>query len=315
MYDGKVVRAHGGYAGLVMTTSYRRPEALAAGEAFVDVSSWRTIAIAGDDAFGWLNDLISADIAGLASGRARRSLLLAPTGGVLASFTVSMPQGELLLVQDPAEPRPIDRLLSTYVLSSDVQIQDRTGDFTMFAFPGRNETPEAAETTASTPSALGTGTDLVAPAEDHDRLWDALTQAFVPANGSDVESWRVAMGLSKVGVDTADGDLPQECGLEDAVSFDKGCFLGQEAVAKVRNLGHPRRLLLAVESDDELAPGTDVLSEGRDVGAITSVGRFEDVFVALARIRWGGDDRLRTGDGTELRSRGVPGLSGLAATP
>ncbi|HEX2266939.1 MAG TPA: hypothetical protein VHI97_01890, partial [Actinomycetota bacterium] len=82
-------------------------EALLTGRAFVDLSSWRKIAVTGSDAFRWLNDLVSADLTGLRSGQARRSLLLSPTGQVRADFTVlAYPEG-LLLLQDPAQPHEI----------------------------------------------------------------------------------------------------------------------------------------------------------------------------------------------------------------
>lgn len=287
-----------------MTMTTAGPEALAAGTAFVDLSSWRTVAVTGSDAIEWLNDIVSAHIADLASGEARRSLLLSPTGGVLASFTVASSPDGLLLVQDPAEPRPIDGLLSMYVLSSDVQVHDRTGEFAIFAFPGRERAPDHSRT-VSAPSALGTGIDVVAPVGDHDGLAGSFAEAFASVGAAAVDAWRVATAVPRIGVDTADGDLPQECGLESLVSFDKGCYLGQESVAKVRNLGHPRRLLLSLESDRELSPRDEVVSGDQVAGAITSAGRYDDRWVALARIRWEHrDGRLRTRGGAELRARG-----------
>jgi folate-binding protein YgfZ len=302
-------------------TTEAGPDALTAGTAFVDLSSWRTIAVSGTDAFAWLNDIVSTDLDGLAPSAARRSLFLAPTGGVLASFTVARAFGTLLLVQDPTEPRPIDGLLSRYVLSSDVQIVDRGGDFAVFAFPGRGEMPDPPGTTTSSPSALGAGTGVVALAQDHDRLAVSFAESFAPATGEAVEAWRVATAIPRIGVDTRDGDLPQECGLQDLVAFDKGCFLGQEALARVRNLGHPRRLLMPVEGDGPLSPGDDVVSNDDRAGVITSAARFDGRLVALARVRWEHrDGPLRTSGGVGLRTRRVrgpdaPTPSDPAATP
>ena len=84
------------------------------------------------------------------------------------------------------------------------------------------------------------------------------------------------------------------------MSFDKGCFLGQEAVAKVRNLGHPRRLLLPVEGDTRLGRGDGVYSNGAVVGTITSAAGTR----ALAKVRWASREApLRTADGAALRVR------------
>lgn len=278
------------------------------GKGFVDLSAWRAIAVSGTDAFGWLNDLVSADIDDVAPGRARRALLLGPTGGVLASFTVAVPGGSLVLVQDPLEPRPIDRLLAPYVLSSDVQIEDRTGGFAIFAFPDRDHAPDSPGTTPSVPSALGRGADIVALAEDHDRLAVSFAKSYAPASDKDAEDWRVAAAIPRVGVDTADGDLPVECALGDLVSFEKGCFLGQEAVAKARNLGHPRRLLTPLTSDGSVFAGDDVLAGQERAGTVTSVGRFDGRTAALARVKW--EHRgapLRTSGGAELLRRPLSG--------
>ena len=106
-------------------------------------------------------------------------------------------------------------------------------------------------------------------------------------------------------MDTGDGDLPQEARLEGHVSFDKGCFLGQEAVAKMRNLGHPRRWLAALEGDGKVSPGEPIAAGGVETGVVTSVTTVDGVSVALARIRWEHRDRLlRTPSGVELRPRG-----------
>ena len=302
-------------------TTEAGPEALAAGTAFADLSSWRAIAVSGTDAFAWLNDIVSADLDDLAPSVARRSLFLAPTGGVLASFTVSSAFDTLLLVQDPTEPRPIEGLLTRYVLSSDVRIEDRSGDVALFAFPGGNAMPDRPGTAVSIPSALGAGVGVVAPAKDHERLVESFAESFAPASVEAVEAWRVAAGIPRIGVDTRDGDLPQECGLHDLVAFDKGCFLGQEAVARVRNLGHPRRQLMPVESDRSLSSGDEVMSNGDRAGVITSTARFDGRVVALARVGWAHrDGALRTRDGAALRPRRVrgpaaPAPSDPAATP
>jgi folate-binding protein YgfZ len=281
----------------------RGAEALAAGRAFVDVSSWRTVAVAGDDAFQWLNDLVSADLSGLQPGRARRSLLLAPTGGIRAAFTVAMRAGTFLLIQDPIQPNPIDRLLAPYVLSSDVTIRDRTGQVTLLAFPGVTDPPDLPEAPQSAPSCVGAGVDLVGTAADHDGLLATLSGSLEQVGTQDLDAWRVVSGLPRYAVDATDQDLPQEAGMTDAVSFGKGCYLGQEAVAKVRNLGHPRRLVLRMEADASVAAGDAVVASGRQAGLVTSVAAVDGRTVALVRVRWDArEGPFATAGGVALRS-------------
>ena len=106
------------------------------------------------------------------------------------------------------------------------------------------------------------------------------------------DRWRIEHGVPRVGTDIAEGDLPVEAGLDDLVSHDKGCFLGQEAVAKVRNLGHPRRFLLRLRCDAPVAPGDPVLLDGDEVGAVTSAASVGSGTIVFARVPW----EARSGD-------------------
>ena len=273
-------------------------------EPVADLSSWRAIAVDGADAPTWLNDLVSADISRLRPGAATRSLLLSPTGRVRAEFTVARTTDGLLLLQDPAQPKAIDALLAPYVLSSDVTLADRTGQLALLAFPTLTTAPEREGTWASAPSCLGAGVDLIAPVNRHDSLFAELTEDFELADPDALEAWRVDAAIPRFGTDATEDDLPQECGLASAVSFEKGCYLGQEAVAKVRNLGHPRRVLLALETTAPVAPGDIVCANGSQAGTVTSAARVADRFALLAKVRWDArDQRLQTATGAELTPR------------
>jgi folate-binding protein YgfZ len=269
-------------------------------DGFADLSDRRIVAVRGSDAATWLNDLISADIAGLQPGVARRALLLSPTGGVLASFSVTIFEGDLIVVQDRTEPRPIDGLLARYILSSDVRLEDLAGRLALFGFPGLRDAPLIEGTARSSPSVLGAGVDLLS-SQDRARLAATLSASFPALTAEELEAWRIASGIPRVGIDTVDGDLPGETGLLGAVSFDKGCFLGQEAVAKVRNGGHPRRLVLPFESDDVLEPGDEVHAEDAVAGIVTSVAEDGGRHLFLARIAWAHRDAAFTsGRGSRL---------------
>jgi folate-binding protein YgfZ len=262
-------------------------EALEAGEAFVDLSSWRAIGVSGADAVGWLNDLLTPDVSRLGPHRSSRALMLSATGAIRADVTVAFADGSLLLVQDPSQPAAIDALLAPYTLSSDVELLDRTGELCLFAFPGRAAPPELLGTTHASPSCLGAGVDLFGPVADHERILTSLSRAFVPAADADVDAWRAVAGVPRFGVDALPEDLPQEAGLAWAVSFDKGCYLGQEAVARVQNLGHPRRLVVHLAAEGPVLRGDTLLSDGREAGVVTSAARRGTGAMALGRVRWG----------------------------
>jgi tRNA-modifying protein YgfZ len=263
---------------------------LGSGRAFVDLSGWRKIGVSGADSISWLNDLLTADLSDLGPNRSRRALLLSPTARIRADVTVAVPGGSVVLFQDPIQPDPIDGLLARYVLSSDVELDDRTDELCLFALPGRARPPDAPGTAFTTPSVLGDGVDLTALVEDRERLLRSLSKAFGRAEDQDVEAWRVLNGVPRFGIDFSADDLPQEAAATDAVSFGKGCYLGQEAVAKVRNLGHPRRLLLHLRGEAPVERGEALLVDERQVGEVTSSTPSGTGSTVLGQVRWDGRD-------------------------
>jgi folate-binding protein YgfZ len=275
--------------------------------AFADLSAWRKLEVTGADAGGWLNDLVTADLAGLRPGRATGSLLLSPTGGVRASFNVGPAGDGWFLLQDPAEPAFVGEVLERYVLSSDVRLADRTAERAAFAAERAAfgaDPPDHVADLSMTPSCLGAGTDLIVPVADATRRGLALAGLARAASAEDVETARVVRGRPRVGIDVTPSDLPQESGLEDLVAFDKGCYLGQESVAKVRNLGHPRRLLLRVTAEAAVRAGEPVIAGGREAGAVTSAAEWAGRWFALVRVPWDRrDEELRTEAGVPLLVR------------
>jgi folate-binding protein YgfZ len=280
--------------------------ALEAGRAFVDLSAWRKVRLRGTDTAGWLNDLLSADLAGLTPGSSRRSLLLSPTGRVRADVSVIPVDEGFLLLQDPVQDTPIADALQPYVLSADVTVEDATVRFGILAFPGTTP-PEGAVGHRATPSALGDGVDLLVP---EDRLRGvagaARTAGLTEADPEAVEGWRIRAGRPRVGVDLGEDTLPHEAAMDPLIGYHKGCFLGQEAVAKVRNLGHPPFVLLAATAPTHLSPGDPIRSHGSDAGMVTSAVAVDDAaWAAIIRVRWAvREAELESVDGTVLDVRG-----------
>jgi folate-binding protein YgfZ len=292
--------------------------ALSDGRALVDLTWWLKILVSGSDAPGWLNDLLAADLAGMQRGEARRSLLLSPTGRVRADVTVVRTAEGHLLVQDPSQPESIYGLLSPYVLSSDVTLEDRTEELALFAMPGRTapaETPLLEGWVATHPSCLGPGLDLVGPSEGREDVRQGLTLTdggLIEVGDTGVEAWRIARGLARFPVDLTPESLPHETDVGDAMAYEKGCYLGQEAVARVRNLGHPPFVLLPLRSGGPVSSGDPVLADGEDAGTITSATPLEGGgSAAIARVRWAArENHLRTATGWGLEPISPPASSG-----
>jgi folate-binding protein YgfZ len=211
---------------------------------------------------------------------------------------------EFALVQRSDQPERIERLLGPYVLSSDVSLRDRP--YRLVCVPGREEPPAGLDN-GWRPSVLGGGHDLLfLEAGDVDRMREELAdEGLVDAGAPAVERRRIRRGQPRFGVDVDAESLPAEAVLDAAPVTDraKGCFLGQESVAKIANLGHPTRLVVAVGSPGvELVAGQPVSADGEPVGSVTSAAGDR----GLARVRWGTPlDRLTTVDGTLLAASTV----------
>jgi len=282
--------------------SHEQLTALREERAFVDLSSWRKVRVSGSDAREWLDDLLTAEVRSLAPGHAKRTLLLTPTGRVRADLYVIAGDDDLLLMQAADQPEHVGLLLNPFTLSSAVLLEDATADLSLFAVPGR--AASLVGHPGSIPSVLGPGVDVVAGAGKPSwRVIDAFTQAgLVEAGPEAVEAWRIERGVARMGPDFDQGSLPAEAELDAAIDYDKGCFLGQESIARVRARGHPPRVLRHVWAEGEVAPGASILSGSDVVGSITSSTAGENGrATALARVRWEAAERpLSLADGRTL---------------
>jgi folate-binding protein YgfZ len=248
-------------------------EALEAGRGVLDLDGWEATEIRGDDAPGWLNDLVTASVQTLPAGQTVRSLLLGPTGRIRADVHVARRDQGFLLLQGPGQPDPIAALLDPYVLSSAVELAPAGIDgLALFPRPGPRW----------------------AIADDGSQAVRIGREAF--------EAWRVRRGIPSFPADVDGDSVPSEAGLdaEPVIDRDKGCYLGQESVARIRNLGHPPRLVVPVEAAAPVHIGDLVFSTGAQVGIVTSADAVGSA--AMVRIRWDAkDSELATEDRTYLR--------------
>jgi tRNA-modifying protein YgfZ len=285
-----------------MDSLKEQASALEDGRAFVDLSTWRKILVSGRDAVSWLNDLVTAAMDTVAPQEWRRTLLLDRTGRVKADLQATLASEGVLLVQDPVQPGAADALLSPYTLSSDVELTDLTPDLGLFALPGRGSLP--GDSPGFRPSVLGEGIDALAKGESIEQMRAMLRRELTEAAEEAAEVVRIRRGIPRFGVDFGEEALPSEAGLDQHIDRTKGCFLGQEAVAKVANLGHPPRVVVPFSVGVAPRPGDPVLADGREAGRVTAVAPDKDAFAILARITWDARDRpLRTAAGDPLIPR------------
>lgn len=250
----------------------------------------------GEDHVDFLHGLLSNDVRGLQPGSGNRSLLLSHRGHALAGMTVLRLPGRILLAVEDGQRAFVSEELERHRIFDQVELGEPAADTVLVTVQGSDLTA-AREALAGSGQLLGEapaprsapgGSDFIValPGEAVDAvLRDAGSR---PLSLEQLELERVRAGLPSVLADGGAGVLPQEAGLEPLVSYRKGCYLGQEIMARIEARGNLRRGLRKVLLDGEPADGAerDVTAEGRRVGRLGSVAREDDgSFIGLAVLR------------------------------
>ncbi|HEY6566579.1 MAG TPA: hypothetical protein VI341_03590 [Actinomycetota bacterium] len=273
--------------------------AIEGGRAFARSEGRWILRVTGSDAAAWLHDLVTTDVASLDPGQARRSFLLTPTGRIRADFMVGRDSGGFWLLQSSEQPRAMIDLLSVYVLSSDVSLADMSAGYSVWTLIGG--AGERFDGPGLRPSLLGPGCDVLVAHDGADPPWAAndSTAGLAQVDDPALERWRILRGDPRMGIDFPEGALPAEVGLDEAIDTTKGCFLGQESVAKIRNLGHPPSVLRFRRAEGVVAPATPVFDAGTEVGLVTSAATVAGgTTVAIIRVGWASREAsLTTPDG------------------
>ena len=261
------------------------------------------VRIGGPRADRMLNGLLSTDITLLKPGDAALSFVLTSKGRPIAVPKVIRAQDAILLdVSRAALPGLLDHF-GTYLPPRFATVTVLEGASRISLLGPRSEDVAAEVAAASAclfiPRDLsdGGGVDVYV-LSDEDRSAVASIESAISAAGglsasaADYDIWRIERGIPVFGADITADNLPQETGLvERAVSFDKGCFTGQEVVARIHHRGHVNRHLRGLRSTDPpirpyLQPDEAVYSKGRAVGVVTSScdsPRFGPVCLAYVR--------------------------------
>ncbi|MET0931609.1 MAG: glycine cleavage T C-terminal barrel domain-containing protein [Aeromicrobium sp.] len=255
------VAAHYG----AITAEQRR---LVEGGTFVDLSHRDVVTISGADRLTWLHSLTTQFLENLAPGIPTEVLLLSPQGRIEHGFS-GVDDGETFWAHtEPGAGAALVTFLDRMKFFMRVEVADVTADFAVIGLPGLTWRIVPRASLADLPAELGDPVGLWA--------WEAL---------------RIEAGLVRVGLDTDDRTIPNEAGLLGiAVHLDKGCYRGQETVARVHTLGRPPRRLVLLHLDgsvDHLPPhGAEVTADGKVVGFVGTAARHHELGpIALAMVK------------------------------
>jgi tRNA-modifying protein YgfZ len=284
-----------------LATDYR---AITETRGLIDRSERGKLALSGADAASFLQGQVTNDVEGLAPGEGCYAAFLTPKGKMLGDVRVLATADELLLDTERVALQALFNMIRRFSLGYQVELHKRTLERGLLSLIGPDSARAAGveelplEEHAHALVTIGdtavrairtdVGIDLLCDCADTEALRERLADAgAVPVGEAAVECLRIEHGRPRYGIDLDDSVIPQEAGLNDrAVSFTKGCYVGQETVARLHYRGKPNRQLRGLRLSAPVQSGEELEFEGRVVGRITSVAQSPlSGPIALALVR------------------------------
>ncbi len=270
----------------------------------LDRSERGKLALTGADAKRFLQGQVSNDVEALVPGTGCYATFLTPKGKMLGDLRILDTGEELLLDTERVSLQELFNMIRRFSLGYEVEMHKRTLQRGLLGLLGPTADAVAglpelgpeehshleAEIAGVSVRAIRTdvGVDLLCDAGDGEALAGALERAgATPVSEAVAEIARIERGRPRYGIDLDDSVIPQEAGLNPrAVSFTKGCYVGQETVARLFYRGKPNRQLRGVQLSAPAATGAEIACDGRTVGRLGSVAQSPALgCIALALVR------------------------------
>ncbi len=270
----------------------------------LDQSERGKLALSGPDAVAFLDSLVSQDIGAIAVGGGADAALLTHKGRMLAEVRVLRTEDELLLdCERVALQALFDALMQYRIGYREAELHKRTVERGLVSVVGPGaagllQQPPLEGEFAHVAGVVGGcgvrvirtrfGVDVLFESADLARVWAALEAAGgVAISAGTYDCLRIEAGVPRFGVEIDDLTMPEEAGIhERAVSYSKGCYIGQETVARLHWKGRPNRLLRGLKLSEPIAPGTVLWQNEREVGALASVAASPRLgLIGLALLR------------------------------
>jgi folate-binding protein YgfZ len=266
--------------------------ALRSGGALVDLSGREVVRVSGPDRVSFLHGMVTQDVRGLAEGAVADAALLTAKGAMVADARVVRRAEDLLLLVEPGFGAPVVEALNRYLISEDAEVAEASAEFGQLALIGpraeelakealglvapadgglRSFEVEGAKGWALPQGLLLLGLDLLVPTGALPATVDRLLAAgAVPAGFEALEVLRVERGIPRFGADMDEKTIPLEARLERALNYQKGCYIGQEVIARATFRGHMNRHLVGLSFQSLPPPRSELFRGERRVGWVTS---------------------------------------------
>jgi folate-binding protein YgfZ len=262
-----------------------------------DISHLGRLRITGKDRVSFLNGLLTNDVSQLKESGGQRSALLNSKARILADLHLYAQIDSLLIDAGESSASHVKEILDRFVITEDVQIHDATSDLVQLTLQGPKSSEaikgilgvEVQDLKQLEQKSLGpstiiardrtgqSGYDIILPVLEAEPVWHGFLLnggeiGLNPVGSQALEVLRLEVGYPKYAVDVDENTIVLEAGFKDALNFTKGCYLGQEVVARATHIGRVNKQLvgLEVETKDSVQPRSKLTSDGREAGFITS---------------------------------------------
>lgn len=296
----------------------------------IDLSYYGVIKVGGQEAIQFLNGLVTHDVKTLAAQAGMRAAMLTGHGKVRGLCRILKGPDHFLIINDPQTHEKIFKYIFPFSYAGDFRVEDVSEQFRALSLQGPKAAAVLREVVFEPISGLNenhwietivgghhvlvvrtshtgeAGFDILAPESGLKDIWDflLLKGAFhdiAPVGLDALNVLRIEAGIPVYQVDADETNMMLELGLADAVSFTKGCYTGQEAVAMATYRGHISKKLsgLFIEGEQVPSAGSKISKEGKEIGRVTSAARSASLgrIIALAYIKYGFFD---TGNQVEI---------------
>ena len=300
------------------------------GAGVIDLSSRGRLLVSGSEAVMFLNGLITNDMKTLAVNSWMPAAFPNVQGRLLAAVRIIHREDGFLIDTENATLETVAKLLQRFTLAGDFRVTDVTKETSVFSVQGGKAAEIMGDALSETVANVERqkmftaqlendsnvsiirathtaedGFDLFVNVSNAQNLWDLLTKAGAQPVGADAsETLRIEAGIPRYGVDMDETNVVTETNLDEAVSFTKGCYIGQEIIARIKYRGHVAKKLTGVILEGKVSLETNakiLASDNKEIGRVTSLAfspRLKRT-IALGYVKY---DYLAPGTGVKVVS-------------
>jgi glycine cleavage system T protein len=302
----------------------------------LDLSFCGAIRIGGKEGAQFLQGLVTNDVKALSKGKGLRAAFLTGKGKVIALCRIfGLDGGEFLIITDPQTHSKVYKYIFPMSYAGDFKVEDVTDLHRLLSVQGPKSllvmkevcfdpVPQLVEHEWISTIVAGhhvfvarashtgePGYDIFVPSTGLRDIWDFVLlkgdfHSIAPVGQVALDALRIEAGIPVYGQDIDEGNMMLETGLADAVSFTKGCYTGQEAVAMATYRGHVSKRLCGLKISGQIPPSHDglVTKDGKEIGVVTSALKSQvlESVIALALLKYG---YLDPGTSVEVESEGI----------